>query len=234
MNNFNKNFIESNKVLNNVCIVSVNADDGIKKRTGFTLLEVLISITLLTIVLGAVYSSFFLVQKAVKRFDDVSLKYQEARTVLDMMRREIEGSYITKPQLKDITKNKTIFLARDRDIFDKKASEIYFTTFSSKDGNLNLASYIVEEKDKSLTLMKMEAPAINISTIFSKLHKAELMENINGFSVEMFFNDKWVRTWDSSQTNSRPDIVRISIEFDDSGNNVKLTEYARPRIYTQL
>lgn len=211
----------------------ISADDGIKNRTGFTLLEVLISITLLTVVLGAVYSSFFLVQKAVKRFDDVSLKYQEARTVLDMMRREIEGSFITTPQLKDITKNKTIFLARDRDIFDKKASELYFTTFSSIDGNLNLAAYIVEEKDKSLTLLKMEAPAINMSTIFSKLHKSEMMENINGFSVEMFFNDKWVRTWDSSQTDKLPDMVRISIEFDDSGNNVKLTEYARPRIVTQ-
>jgi len=208
----------------------ISADDRMKKGTGFTLIEVLISITLLTIVLGAVYSSFFMLQKAVKRFDDVSLKYQEARTVLDMMRREIEGSFIKTPQSKDITKNKTIFLARDRDIFDKKASELYFTTFSSRDGNLNLAAYIVEEKDKSLSLLKMEAPAINISTIFSKLRKSELMDNINGFSVEMFFNDKWVRTWDSSQTDSRPDIVRISIEFDDSGNNVKLTEYARPRI----
>lgn len=203
-----------------------------KKSAGFTLIEVLISITLLTVILGAVYSSFFMLQKAVKRFDDVSLKYQEARTVLDMMRREIEGSYI-KEQLKDITKNKTIFLAKDRDIFDKKASELYFTTFSSRDGNLNIAAYIVEEKDKSLTLLKMEAPAINISTIFSKLHKSELMENINGFSVEMLVNDKWVRTWDSSQSNSRPDIVRISIEFDDSGNNINLTEYARPRIVTQ-
>lgn len=204
------------------------ADYRINKRAGFTLLEVLISITLLTVVLGAVYSSFFMVQKAVKRFDDVSLKYQEARTVLDMMRREIEGSYLTH-QLKDITKNKTIFLAKDRDIFDKKASELYFTTSSSRDGNINIVAYTVEDRDKSLVLLKMEAPAINISTIFSKLQKAELMENINGFSVEMFVNDKWVRTWDSSQTDSRPDIVRISIEFDDSGNNVKLTEYARPR-----
>ncbi len=135
---------------------------------------------------------------------------------------------------KDITKNKTIFLARDRDILDKKASELYFTTFSSRDGNLNLAAYIVEEKEKNLTLMKMEAPAINISTIFSKLHKSELIENINSFSVEMLVNDKWVMTWDTSQTNKLPDMVRVSIDFDDSGNNVKLTEYARPRTGTRL
>ncbi len=210
------------------------AEKRMGERTGFTLVEVLISITLLTIVLGAVYSSFFMVQKAIKRFDDVSLKYQEARTVLDMMRREIEGSFIKTPQSKDITKNKTIFLARDRDIFEKKASELYLTTFSSGEGNLNLVAYTVEEREKRLTLMKMEAPAINLSTIFSKLRKAELIENIEGFSVEMLFNDKWVMTWDSSQTSKMPDMVRVSIEFDDSGKNVKLTEYARPRTNSQL
>jgi prepilin-type N-terminal cleavage/methylation domain-containing protein len=199
-----------------------------KKSNGFTLIEVLISITLLTVVLGAVYSSFFLVHKAVKRFDDVTLKYQEARTILDMMKREIEGSYLTS-QSKDITKNKTIFLAKDRDIFDKKASELYLTTSSSRDGNISIVSYMAEERDKNLTLIKMEAPAVTVSTLLSKIHKVELMENINGFSVETIYNDKWVRTWDSSQTNGLPEIVKIIIEFDDNGKNVQLTEYARPR-----
>jgi len=205
-----------------------------EKKSGFTLIEVLISITLLTIVLGAVYSSFFLVQRAVQRFDDISLKYQEARNVLDMLRREIESSYISTPQSKDVMKNKTIFLARDRDYFAQKTSELYLTTFSSRDGNLNLVSYTVEERDKNLILLKMEAPAVTVSSVLSRLQKAELIENINGFSIEMLFNDKWVRTWDSTQINKLPDIVRVSIEFDDRGNNIKLTEYARPRTGAQL
>jgi prepilin-type N-terminal cleavage/methylation domain-containing protein len=47
--------------------------------SGFTLIEVLVSLALLTIVLGAIYSSFFSVQNALERFDSVSLKYHEAR-----------------------------------------------------------------------------------------------------------------------------------------------------------
>ena len=64
---------------------------------GFTLLEVLLSLTLLTIILGAAYSSFFTIQRAIERFTDVSLKYQDARTALDLMQREIEGALLKNP-----------------------------------------------------------------------------------------------------------------------------------------
>lgn len=205
-----------------------------KETAGFTLIEVLISLTLLTIVLGAIYSTFFMVQRALERFDNVSLKYHEARTALDIIRREIESAYIKKPQNKDITRNKTLFLVKDRDIFGNSASTIYFTSFSFRDKNLHVISYSVEESENKLKLLKMEAPAVTISALFSSLYQAELMDGIEGFSVETLFNNKWVKTWDASQINKLPDSVRVSILFDDNGRKVKLTEYARPRINKSL
>ena len=71
------------------------------RRGGFTLIEVLLSLALLTIVLGVVYSSFFTVQRALERFDGISLKYHEARTALDIIRREIDGAILEKSQLPD-------------------------------------------------------------------------------------------------------------------------------------
>ena len=205
-----------------------------KKTAGFTLIEVLISLTLLTIVLGAIYSTFFMVQRALERFENVSLKYHEARTALDLIRREIESAYIKKPQNKDITRNKTLFLLKDRDIFGNSASTLYFTSFPYRDKNLHVISYSVEESDNKLKLLKMEAPAVTLSTLFSNLYKAELMDGIEGFSVETLFNNNWVKTWDASQINDLPGSVRISIMFDDNGRKVKLTEYAKPRIGKSL
>ena len=205
-----------------------------KETCGFTLIEVLISLTLLTIVLGAIYSSFFMVQRALERFDNVSLKYHEARTALDIIRREIESAYIKIPQHKDITRNKTLFLIKDRDIFGKSASTLYFTSFPYRDKNLHVLSYFVEESDNKLKLLKMDAPAVTLSTLFSNLYKAELMDSIEGFSVETLFNNEWVRTWDASQTNKMPDSIRVSIVFDDNGKKVTLTEYAKPRIGKSL
>ena len=196
------------------------------KDIGFTLIEVLISLTLLTIVLGAVYSSFFSVQRAIERFDDVSLKYHEARTTLDIMRREIEGAILDK----DSEKGKAEFTIKDRDIFGKSTSVLNLTAFSFRGNNPNTISYFVKENEGQIHLLKTESP----SHMLLKEYSVEAVEGIEGFTVETLFNNKWVRTWDTTDTDKLPDIVRVSIEFDDNGKTVKLTEYARPKIGKQL
>jgi general secretion pathway protein J len=224
------------------------------RRAGFTLIEVLLSITLLIIILGAVYTSFFTVQSALERFDDISLKYHEIRTALDFMRREIEGAFLpehrTQPATSSVESNaelKTHFVIEDRDIFGKPASRLYLTTFSFKGSGINIISYYLQvrnespKKDNGLTLVKIESPvsmALTDKTLTenlpSKAYISEVVEGIEGFTVETLFNNKWVKTWDTKQTGGLPEIVRVSIEFDDKGKKVKLTEYARLRVGKQL
>jgi len=196
--------------------------------SGFTLLEILISLTLLTIVLGAVYSSFFSVRNVLDRFENVSMKYHEARTALDIMRREIESAVIihSEPDINGNIEDKTAFMISDRDIMGKSASGLSLTAFSFKGSGLNTVSYYVEERDGKLDLLKKEAPA----AIQSREYTMEVIEAIESIIIETLFNDKWVRTWDSKNTGKLPENVRVTIEFDDNGKKVKLTEYARPRI----
>jgi general secretion pathway protein J len=200
------------------------------KSNGFTLIEVLISLTLLAIVLGAVYSSFFSVHRVLERFENVSLKYHEARTALDIMRREIESALPTSTGATKNTEDKTAFVIKDRDIMGKSTSELSLTAFTFKGSGVNAISYYVEEKDGKLTLLKKESPA----GIQSKEYTMETIEAIDGFSVETLFNDQWVKTWNSANTGKLPVIVRVSIEFDDNGKKVKLMEYARPRVGKKL
>jgi len=198
--------------------------------TGFTLIEVLVTLTLLTIVLGAVYSSFFSVQRATERFDTVSLKYHEVRTTLDIMRREIEGSLLKNPGEEDETKPKAAFIIKDRDIFGKNTSSLDFMSFSFKGSRLNAVSYYVKAKEKILNLHKTEKPSV----LESEGYSMEVIEEIEGFTVETRFNNKWVKTWDTANTDQLPEMVKISIEFNDNGKMVTLTEYARPRVGKQL
>lgn len=196
---------------------------------GFTLIEVLLSLALLTIILGAVYSSFFTVQRAIERFDGVSLKYHEVRTALDIIRREIEGAFFAEHKAQS-TEPRTYFIIEDRDIFGKTASRLRLTAFSLKDSGLSTISYFVEEENGKLKLTKTEAPV----AIPVKWSPIEMIDGIEGFTVETLFKNKWVKTWDTTQTTKLPDIVRVSITFDDTGKEVTLTEYARPRIGKQL
>jgi general secretion pathway protein J len=195
------------------------------KRGGFTLIEVLVSLTLLTIVLGAVYSSFFSVQRAIERFDNVSLRYHEARTTLDIIRREIEAAILKNPKQEDVI-DRASFEVLDRDIYGKTVSSMDLTAFSFRGIGMSVVSYFVQENNKVLTLMKNEKPPI----IKSEGYAVDLIEGIESFTVEVLFNNKWVRTWNASDTRKLPEAVKVTIEFEDNGRFITLSEYARPRM----
>jgi prepilin-type N-terminal cleavage/methylation domain-containing protein len=198
--------------------------------SAFTLIEVLVSLTLLTVVLGAIYSTFFSVQTAMERFDNVSLKYHEARTALDIIRREIESALLKDPEIEDDSKVKASFVIKDRDILGNNASSLELTSFSFRGYNPNSISYFIKSGDNKLSLFKKETPPL----LQSKGYTLEILENIESFSVETLFNNKWVRTWDAAETGRLPEVVRVIIEFNDNGNIIKLTEYARPRVGSLL
>ncbi len=205
---------------------------------GFTLIEVLLSIALLVIVLGIVYSSFFTVHRAIERFEGVSLKYHEVRTVLDIMRREIEGAFM---ETSDTGRNQTGLVIEDRDIYGKTTSRLHLTAFSFKRNGLSTTSYYVDEKDGKLILIKDGTPTFILLTDenqeigrSSGSYSLEMVEGIESFTVETLFNNKWVKTWDTKQTERLPEVIRLSIEFDDKGKKVILTEYARPKVGNKL
>lgn len=198
--------------------------------SGFTLIEVLISLTLLTVVLGAVYSSFFTVQRALERFDNISLKYHEARTALDIMRREIESSLLKNPESKDDMLAKTSFIIKDRDIYGKNTSALELAAFSFRGNKLNAISYFVREKDGKFILVKKESPAITGSGGYI----VDLIEDIDSFAIETLFNSKWVKTWDTKITGKLPDVVKISLVFSDGVKQVRLIEYAKPKVGKEL
>jgi len=195
------------------------------RRNGFTLIEVLVSLTLLTVVLGAVYSSFFSVQRAVERFDNVSLRYHEARTTLDIIRREIEAAILKNPKQEELIDRAT-FEVKDRDIYGKTVSSMDLTAFSFRGIGMSTVSYFVEENNKVLSLMKKE----KLPIITSEGYTVDLIEGIESFAVEVLFNNKWVKTWNAADTRKLPVAVKVTIEFEDNGRIITLSEYARPRM----
>ena len=195
------------------------------RRNGFTLIEVLVSLTLLTVVLGAVYSSFFSVQRAVERFDNVSLHYHEARTTLDIIRREIEAAILKNPKQEELIDRAT-FEVKDRDIYGKTVSSMDLTAFSFRGIGMSTVSYFVEENNKVLSLMKKE----KLPIITSEGYTVDLIEGIESFAVEVLFNNKWVKTWNAADTRKLPVAVKVTIEFEDNGRIITLSEYARPRM----
>jgi prepilin-type N-terminal cleavage/methylation domain-containing protein len=192
---------------------------------GFTLLELLVATALLAVVLSALYSTFFLSRRAIDGLDESLVKLEECRNALDVIGRETESL------LYKTTNTHSFFKLEDRDVYGKQASRLTFTAFSPLTYGISALSYYVEEKDGVLTLYKkMENPY----KPDDKTKGVDLIEGIDSFTVEVYQDGKWIRTWDTSQTGTPPAEIRITITTLLKDRPVSLFETIRPMIGAAL
>lgn len=189
---------------------------------GFTLLEVLVALTLVSIILGALYSTFFLSHKAMEGMDSSLLKLQECRLAIDTMSREVD-SLLYNPGARNY-----LFKVEDRDVYGKPTSRFFFNAFSPLMPGLSAISYYVEEADAGLTLFKKIHPAFKSSPEEEK--GIEVVEGVESFVVEAKSDDRWVKTWDAAETKKVPEEIRITITFLMKDRQLSLFETAKPKI----
>lgn len=170
-------------------------------EAGFTLIELLIATALLSVILSAVYGAFFISQRAMTGLDESLVRLQECRTALDIIGRETESLFYKPGSRNSLVK------IEDKDFYGKQASRLTFTAFSPLSPGISLISYYVEEKDGVLTLFKKMDNAFKAAAS----EGAEIIEKVDSFTVEVNDGNKWVKTWDTSETGRTPVEVRITI-----------------------
>ena len=191
-------------------------------QRGFTLLEVLVAVAITSMIIAALYSTFSLSRRAVDAVDDSLIRIQESRAVLDILKREIESALYRKERAY------TVFKLDDRDFYGKQASQLLFTSFSPLLPGLAKIQYTVEEDGGKLVLKKKISSAFGARR---ETKSAELVEDMESFTIEAGYGDKWVKTWDSGEAGSIPDEIRISMKvYTKKGEGpLTISEIARPR-----
>lgn len=194
-------------------------NSSVISQKGFTLLEVLIAVAILSIVLTALYGTFFLSSRAMEDMDESMTKLQESRKAIDILRRELESAYYKKDN-----DEKTFVKILDKDLYGKQATQLEFTAFTTVRPGLSKISYYMEEKDKKRALFK------KIGSSFGKEESegAEIIEDLEEFTIEAKYQDKWVKTWDTGITKKMPDEIKISLSVMIKGRKVTLSDMARP------
>jgi general secretion pathway protein J len=199
---------------------------SLNTEAGFSLLELLVAFAILTIILGAIYGTFFLSHRALDGMDDTLLKLQECRMTLDTLGREMDSAFYSP------STSISAFRIEDRDLYGKQASRVVFTAFSPLTPGLSRVSYYVDENNGKLTLMK------NIHSAFTpdtpEERGIDLIDDLQAFSVEAMLKGKWVRTWDTADTNAVPEEIRVTITFTLKDKPFTLYETVAPKIGRKL
>ncbi len=189
-------------------------------RRGFTLIEVLIATAIIVIILGALYSTFFLVERAASDMEGYGLRLQEARRVLDVLSGELKSTLFSARA------SSTRFVLKDRDFFGKPASDIVFTTINTTTNTPYVVEYSVKEEETGLTLMKR----ISRDTADEKPLEVTALKSIESFSILVKEGDKWIGNWDTDITSGLPKEIEIRITIILKGRSVRLSRIVKPMI----
>jgi general secretion pathway protein J len=181
---------------------------------GFTLLEILIAVAVFSMIVGALYTTFFLTHKSLDGMERSLIQLQDSRAFVDTLKREME-SVLYSQEI-----GYSLFKIEDRDYYGRQASGLTMTAFSPLVKGLARITYYVEEKNGRLAITKSVA---SVSSHEETSPRFELLEDIESFTLEAKYADKWVKTWDSSLSGNTPDEVRISLNLrtkksDDTGS----------------
>ncbi len=187
---------------------------------GFTLLEVLIATVLTVIILGAIYSTLSMAERARSVRGEGLTTLEEARRSLETLTMEIESLVHDKddPSIG--------FALRDFDIEGLPLSEVSFTTLANP-GNIPLrVSYLPERDEEGLILRKiLTAPEKDGHT-----YRVVMLRNLKSFRLQVLEGDQRVPVWDSGRNRSLPKEMIITIVVEYNGREIKLERKVKTRI----
>lgn len=198
-----------------------------KSNRGFTLLELLVSLVLLVILSGALYGTYFSVMRGSEAARERTEPLRDARVTLDLLRRELAAAYF------DSTNKRLHFIVEDRDIFGKPASILDFTAFTiPKSGSVPSSDVMavrykpVEREERKIILSRLTRDLY----LDSKPLPYPLTDQIEGFLVECYDGNQWVKSWDTALNSGLPKAVRITLFLQGSDKPVGFSAIVVPRL----
>jgi prepilin-type N-terminal cleavage/methylation domain-containing protein len=200
------------------------------RNEGFTVIEILIAVTLGALILASVYGAYNMVVKTTKNYSKSSDIYQTARVVLDTMAKEISGAY--QPLFAG---GEEVFLGVDEwygGLENDSLSMITTTCLQGEEDEIGYDSfeisyYLGKGREDGLLYMK-SAPYFNLEEPFEDGEAVVLAENVRSLDFKYLKDPEereWVEQWGGDDTDSSegesvallPYAVRITISLGLEG-----------------
>jgi general secretion pathway protein J len=189
---------------------------------GFTLIEVVLALSIFALMGAILYGAFSLSHTAVAKSDANSTRNQKQRVIADLL-----GSYIRSTfPYRDSPQDQSVF-------FDGESDSLTFVSaYSQAMGGRGMAriSIVVDEATDGRAALKLEESApvrLNSDADSSgQSHSVVMQENVREFRLAYLDpqaeEENWQERWDGREKRILPRAVRLSY-LNDSGKEVRWT-----------
>jgi prepilin-type N-terminal cleavage/methylation domain-containing protein len=201
---------------------------------GFTLVEILVAVTILTMIFSIVFGTFFYtVENAEERQEQAALYYR-AGFILNNISQSVGSAYVPyagsyADYREEGEDERSIFQGKDDSIEDLKADSLHvFTTnprFGSRDmpGAVSYVSYSVglvddfdldqafRDENNPLVLKCSSKPLM----LEGDEYVSEWTLNIRSFDLQYFDGSGWLEEWTYEDQGILPRAVKVEIELAD-------------------
>jgi len=208
---------------------------------GFTLVEVMIAIGVLTLMMVVAWGSVVQTMNAKRRFEAQQDRYREARAALQRMVNDIEAAYMSSNEDRNQLETRTFFVgeatgdvnrlrfssfAHERLFADANESDQTIVSYySAPDRNQRQLDNVMRRVTRRLGNEKPESLPGEADVLFSNVKKL----HFTYFDVR---DNEWKDSWNTQGAEGSggrlPDRVKIELTFvDDDDKEVMLTTQAK-------
>ena len=199
-----------------------------ERPKGFTLVEVLVAISIFAIAISSIYGIFTSISSTKDQLDLNSETYHQARVVLDRIGREIHGIYV--PEIDDANILEGGF---------NEQGQVFFELSTTATVSLNIEGIRFvsvryelvadqESENGSYVIMRTEKPLLG-SMRSQDVPPMRMASGIKSFRVRYFSENAWKNQW-NEKLQGLPDMLEIMITiYDKKGEETPfLTAFKLP------
>jgi len=197
-------------------------------RAGFTLIEIMVAIGILSMVLAAIYSSWTAILRASKTGLDAAASAQRARISIRMLEDSLGSAQSFAQNLPLYA-----FVAENGDqaalSFVARLSASFPRSGKFGDLDVRRLTFAVESApDGSRQLVLRQNPIVMEMDTDEKEHPLVMAKNVKGFEMLFFDSNKnppdWVDEWSEAKTNQLPKLIMITLKLADNSHSDRITE----------
>jgi general secretion pathway protein J len=199
-----------------------NPKSKIQNSFGFTLIEVTIAITLLSLIVVMLYGSFYLGERAMAKAQARSDQSQAVRTFDELLAGYVHSAYPYHASARNLA---VYFIGDDRSV--EFVSSLSVGLGGRGMAKVRVSSELVGNQGATVTLeeeMPVRVSEKDQGSGGGYSNSLVIAEGLRGFRIEYLDsaseNESWVDEWDGRQLRTLPRAIRL-VYRDDRGQEVR-------------